>query len=59
VLTAGGEPRPNDTSLIIATLHKPFDVELLIDTIVACLHALDAPLPPVPSAATVTPEKIN
>jgi len=59
VLTAGGEPRPHDTSLIIATLHKPFDVELLVDTILACLNALDTPVPPAAPAASVTPEKIN
>lgn len=59
VLTAGGEPRPNDTSLIIATLHKPFDVELLVDTILAGLSALDAHIPSDASAAAVNPEKIN
>ena len=59
VLTAGGEPRPHDTNLIIATLHKPFDVELLVDTIVACLTTLDAPVPSAPSAASVNPEKVN
>jgi hypothetical protein len=59
VLTAGGEPRPNDTSLIIATLQKPFDVELLVDTILACLSALDTPIPPDASATPVKPEKVN
>ena len=59
VLTAGGEPRPKDTSVTIATLHKPFDVELLLDTIVACLNALDAPVPAAASAAPVNPAKIN
>ena len=59
VLTAGGEPRPKDTSLIIATLTKPFDVELLVDTIQACLNSLDAPIPHDESAASVNPEKIN
>jgi len=59
VLTAGGEPRPTDTNLAIATLHKPFDVELLIDTILACLNTLDSPVPPALSAAAVKPEKVN
>jgi adenylate cyclase len=41
VLTAGLEPRPFDTNVVIGTLHKPFDVELLVDTITGCLNARD------------------
>lgn len=37
VLTAGLEPRPLDTRVVIGMLHKPFDVELLVDTVVGCL----------------------
>ena len=37
VLTAGLEPRPLDTQIVIGMLHKPFDVELLVDTVVGCL----------------------
>jgi CheY-like chemotaxis protein len=39
VLTAGLEPRPLDTQIVIGMLHKPFDVELLVDTVVGCLSA--------------------
>jgi len=39
VLTAGLEPRPLDTRIVIGTLHKPFDVELLVDTVIGCLGA--------------------
>lgn len=33
VLTAGLEPRTFDGSLVIGTIHKPFDIGLLLDTI--------------------------
>src|SRR5689334_10534225 len=39
VLTAGLEPRPLDTRVVIGMLHKPFDVELLVDTVVGCMSA--------------------
>ena len=37
VLTAGLEPRGFDTTFVVGTIHKPFDVELLIDTVIGCL----------------------
>ncbi len=40
VLTAGLEPKTLDPNLVIGTIHKPFDIELLIETVVACLTAL-------------------
>jgi DNA-binding response OmpR family regulator len=39
VLTAGLEPRVLNTELVIGTIHKPFDLNLLLDTITACLSA--------------------
>lgn len=42
VLTAGMDPRPLDTTLVIGTMHKPFDIELLVDTIVGCLSQTEA-----------------
>lgn len=39
VLTAGLEPRILNTELVVGTIHKPFDVSLLLDTITACLTA--------------------
>lgn len=41
VLTAGLEPRKLDTSLVAGTMHKPFDIDLLIDTVSGCLSSLD------------------
>lgn len=37
VLTAGLEPRVFDTNLVVGMIHKPFDVEMLIDTVTACM----------------------
>ena len=39
VLTAGGNPRYLDPELVAGTIRKPFDVELLVDTIAAGLQA--------------------
>jgi DNA-binding response OmpR family regulator len=39
VLTAGQEPRSFDQDLVIGTIHKPFDVELLLDIVSGCLAA--------------------
>lgn len=33
VLTAGQEPRSFDQDLVVGTIHKPFDVELLLDIV--------------------------
>ena len=44
VLTAGLEPRGFDTSFVVGTIHKPFDVELLVDTVLGCLKVTE-PLP--------------
>lgn len=37
VLTAGLEPRGFDSTFVVGTIHKPFDIELLVDTVVGCL----------------------
>jgi DNA-binding response OmpR family regulator len=37
VLTAGNEPRNLDPSVVAGTMRKPFDIELLLDTVKACL----------------------
>jgi DNA-binding response OmpR family regulator len=42
VLTAGMEQqRKFDTSLVIGTIQKPFDIELLVDTVAGCLQATE------------------
>jgi DNA-binding response OmpR family regulator len=47
VLTAGTEPRTFPPDLVAATIRKPFDVELLVDTVSACLTTLrDCEQPP-------------
>jgi DNA-binding response OmpR family regulator len=42
ILTAGLDPRPFDSTLVVGTMHKPFDVELLLDTIAGCLTSVEA-----------------
>lgn len=39
VLTAGTEPRALPTDLVVGTIHKPFDIELLLDIVAGCLTA--------------------
>ena len=41
VLTAGTEPRDLNPKIVAGTIRKPFDIELLIDTIEACSRLLD------------------
>lgn len=41
VLTAGLEQRRFDTSFVIGTIQKPFDIELLVDTVAGCLEATE------------------
>jgi len=39
VLTAGPEPRALDPTLVAGTVSKPFDVDMLIDTVSACVRS--------------------
>jgi len=62
VLTAGNEPRDLDPALVAGSIRKPFEVEILIDTVVACLRALTAlpQLPDCPPADSATSSgKVN
>ena len=45
VLTAAGvEPlKVTETDLVVGTMQKPFDIDLLIDTVTGCLEAMPAP----------------
>lgn len=43
VLTAGREPRTFDQDLVVGTIHKPFDIELLLDIVTGCLAATGRP----------------
>jgi CheY-like chemotaxis protein len=40
VLTAGTEPRGASPDLVIGSIRKPFDIELLYDTVIGCLAAV-------------------
>ena len=37
VLTAGAPPRNLDPKIVAGALRKPFDIDLLVETVVACL----------------------
>jgi len=37
VLTAGAAPRNLDPTIVAGAIRKPFDIELLVETVVACL----------------------
>jgi CheY-like chemotaxis protein len=40
VLTAGNEPRDLNPKIVAGSIRKPFDIELLVDTVEACLRTL-------------------
>jgi len=42
LLTAGNEPRGFDPDIVAGTIRKPFDVELLYDTVTACMSVLES-----------------
>lgn len=58
VLTAGLEPKPFDGSFVIGTMHKPFDIELLVDTVSGCLSAREG-LPPADGCSDKAPSVGN
>jgi DNA-binding response OmpR family regulator len=61
ILTAGLEPRTFDTELVVGTMHKPFDIELLLDTVAGCLTAVEPlPQPDTTAEPAVTrPSQLN
>ncbi len=64
VLTAGLEQRKFDTNLVIGTIQKPFDIELLVDTVTGCLEATErreqlGSCEDVPTPQSVLPEDTN
>jgi two-component system response regulator ResD len=42
VLTAGTPPRHLDPEVVAGSVRKPFDIELLVDTVVACIATREA-----------------
>ena len=64
VLTAGNEPRNLNPAIIAGTVRKPFEINMLTDTVTACLAAIgerDQPekCPPPQSDTPETTEKVN
>ncbi|HUJ13839.1 MAG TPA: response regulator [Thermoanaerobaculia bacterium] len=47
LMTAGNEPRDFDPGIVIGSVRKPFDVQLMYDTIAGCISVL-APRPQLP-----------
>lgn len=39
VLTAGGPPQALDPNVVAGALRKPFDIEMLVDTVAACVSS--------------------
>src|SRR5258706_2514121 len=63
VLTAGTDPHGLDPALVAGSIAKPFEIDLLIDTIIACTNATTArpQLPGCPPADSVArpPSKVS
>jgi DNA-binding response OmpR family regulator len=63
VLTAGGEPRNLSAELVSGSIRKPFDVEMLVEAVAACVDTASPrdQLPGCPAAdsASTPQSKIN
>jgi DNA-binding response OmpR family regulator len=64
VLTAGGEPHDLAPELVVGAIRKPFDIELLVDTVVGCLTSLEGrgqppECPPAESERPRTPRSVE
>lgn len=46
VLTAGNEPRNLNPKIVAGSVRKPFDVEMLLETVAACLSAREGHIQP-------------
>ena len=44
VLTAGGAPKSLNPNIVAGTVRKPFDIQLLLDTVSACLATQGEPV---------------
>ena len=51
ILTAGHEPRVPVTDFVVGTIHKPFDIALLLDIVAGCLAATEGLAQPASPAA--------
>jgi len=63
VLTAGNEPRELDPAIVAGSIRKPFDVDVLMATVTACMNALSErpqlPDCPPPDSAGISADKVN
>lgn len=61
VLSAGIEPKQFNSSIVVGMLHKPFDIQLLMDVVSACLATdrTQVARSQPDDSATVQPEKPN
>ena len=59
VLTAGLEPRPVDPTIVVGTMRKPFDVELLVSTIIGCTSVIEPPHSGDPDRCSRRTEEAN
>ena len=66
VLTAGPEPRDLDAEIVAGTLRKPFDIQLVIDMVSACVASTGGRMQPdsCPAADSTkrggsTPDRVN
>jgi len=66
VLTAGNEPRDLNPDIVAGTVRKPFDVQMLLETVIACMGMLQAARPsgshPAPNSLhskPPSPNKVN
>ena len=51
ILTAGQEPKVPPTDFVIGTIHKPFDIALLLDIVAGCLATTEGVGPPTSAAS--------
>ena len=54
VLTAGPEPHALDPKLVAGTVREPFDIEMLVETVFACVQSNSRPQAGDPTPATQT-----
>jgi DNA-binding response OmpR family regulator len=62
VLTAGTEPRNLNPAYVAGTIRKPFDIELLLDTLNGCLSSVVPRMQPEgcpPAESETTPKRIT
>ena len=63
ILTAGNDPRDLDPALVAGAIRKPFEMDLLVETVTACMKTLTPrpQLPGCPAAESTTrrADKVN